>query len=91
MPIRCAYLTPFQSSFGHPDFNVAEITGILTKKREIMKIYIKRKEKEEETKMNLWDAFTNHLDSIYFPGATDSLDKKTLAFEYENFKACYIH
>jgi hypothetical protein len=55
-----------------------------------MKIYIKRKEKEEETKMNLWDAFTNHLDSIYFPGATDSLDKQTLAFEYENFKACYI-
>jgi hypothetical protein len=42
-----------------------------------------------EEKNNLWDAFVNHLEQIYFPGASELLDTKTIAFEYESFKKCY--
>ena len=42
-----------------------------------------------EEKNNLWEAFVNHLEQIYFPGASELLDRKTIAFEYEAFKACY--
>ena len=37
-------------------------------------------------KNNLWDAFKDHIDSIYFPGASELLDRQTLAFEFNNFQ-----
>ena len=40
-------------------------------------------------KVSLWDAFINHMDNVYFPGATESLDEKLIAFEYESFKNCF--
>jgi hypothetical protein len=43
--------------------------------------------KNRDEKQNVWDAFVNHLDQLYFPGAEDFLDRQTLAFEYE----AYIH
>lgn len=33
-----------------------------------------------------WDSFVVHFDSLYFPGASELLDKQTVAFEYERFK-----
>lgn len=36
---------------------------------------------------NYWDAFINHLDTIYFAGASELLDKKLIAFEYDAFKS----
>ena len=36
-------------------------------------------------KLNLWDAFVNHLDSLYFSGASELLDNQTIAFEYDSF------
>jgi hypothetical protein len=42
-----------------------------------------------EEKNNLWDAFIDYLENTYFPGASEVLDKQTIAFEYESFKACY--
>ena len=44
---------------------------------------------EEQVKTNIWDAFTDYLDSIYFPGASDILDTQTIAFEYDSFKNCF--
>ena len=41
---------------------------------------------EFNEKTSLWDAFTNYLDTIYFPGASELLDAKLIAFEYESFK-----
>lgn len=38
---------------------------------------------------NLWDAFVDHIDSVYFSGASELLDKQTLAFEYSQFKNDY--
>lgn len=45
--------------------------------------------REQTEKTNLWDAFTTHLETLYFPGASELLDRQTLAFEYEAFKQCY--
>ena len=42
-----------------------------------------------EEKNNLWDAFIDYLENTYFPGASEVLDKQTIAFEYEAFKNCY--
>ena len=49
----------------------------------------KNRREEEKTRTNLWDAFVNYLDSTYFPGASEILDTKLIAFEYEAFKNCY--
>jgi len=42
-----------------------------------------------EEKNNLWDAFVDYFENIYFPGAVELLDTKTIAFEYESFIKCY--
>jgi hypothetical protein len=49
----------------------------------------KNSKKEQTQQTNLWDAFVNHLDSTYFPGASELLDNKLIAFEYDSFKQCY--
>lgn len=43
----------------------------------------------EANETDLWDAFVVYLDANYFPGAAETLDIKTIAFEYEQFKSCY--
>jgi len=50
-----------------------------------MKFYIRNSKKEETEKVTTWEAFVNHIDSIYFPGAAESLAEETILFEYENF------
>ena len=45
--------------------------------------------KAQREKINLWDSFVNHLESIYFSGAAELLDSQTIAFEYQAFKDCY--
>jgi len=52
-----------------------------------MKPYSYKNSRQElNEKTSLWDAFTNYLDTIYFPGASELLDTKLIAFEYESFK-----
>ena len=51
--------------------------------------YRKNSQKELNEQTNLWDAFVNHLENTYFPGASEVLDTKLIAFEYEAFKSCY--
>jgi len=59
-------------------------------KLNIMKSYYRKNSKKElNEQTNLWDAFVNYLDTNYFPGASETLDTKTIAFEYEAFKSCY--
>lgn len=43
----------------------------------------------QETNNNLWEAFVNYLDSVYFEGAAELLDKELVSFEYETYKSCY--
>ena len=45
--------------------------------------------KEEKLKTDFWDPFVDHIESIYFTGASELLDKQTLAWEYNQFKNYY--
>ena len=49
----------------------------------------KNSREEQKVKTNLWDAFNDYLETTYFPGASELLDTKTIAFEYESFKKYY--
>lgn len=52
-----------------------------------MKSYHYKNSSKKSSKNNsLWDAFNNHLESVYFPGAADLLDIRLVAYEYETFK-----
>ncbi len=35
----------------------------------------------------LWKEFVNYIESLYFPGAIDTLDGSLIAFEFENHKS----
>jgi hypothetical protein len=48
-----------------------------------------KQRREEKQRINIWDAFVTHLETTYFPGASELLDKKLIAFEYEAFKTCH--
>lgn len=51
-----------------------------------MKTYRKNTAAEDQDKrQNLWEAFTQYLDSIYFEGAADLLDKELVSFEYNQY------
>jgi hypothetical protein len=52
--------------------------------------YTTYKNSQKELKENTtWEAFEDYLNSTYFPGASEVLDTKTIAFEYESFKRSY--
>ncbi len=40
---------------------------------------------EDDHNNGIWDAFVDHLNSVYFSGASEVLDKQTIAFEYDCF------
>jgi hypothetical protein len=54
-----------------------------------MKSFSYKNSRKESENQNLWDAFVNYLESTYFPGASEVLEPKLLAFEYNSFKECY--
>nr|WP_319998410.1 hypothetical protein [uncultured Draconibacterium sp.] len=43
----------------------------------------------EVSNTDLWDAFTSHLDTVYFSDASELLDKQTVAFEFELFRSYF--
>ena len=53
-----------------------------------MKTYqLKKSTKRELNETTpIWDAFKDHLENIYFPGAMELLAKDLIAFEYEAYK-----
>ena len=55
-----------------------------------MKSYTLKTNSQKLTEKNsLWDAFITHLESVYFSGASELLDKQLVAFEYEIFRDIY--
>ncbi len=40
---------------------------------------------DQDKRQNLWEAFTQYLDSIYFEGAAELLDKELVSFEYNQY------
>ena len=54
-----------------------------------MKTYtLKSAAKNQETN-TVWEAFVEYLETVYFEGAADELDKALLEFEYNSYKSCY--
>ena len=73
-------------------FLLADLPAGTGERHIILKINImksKSYKNSSEEKNNLWDAFVDYLENTYFPGASELLDTKTIAFEYEAFKSCY--
>jgi len=48
-----------------------------------MKSYNYDNSREKNQKTNPWDAFVSYLETTYFPGASELLDRKLIVFEYE--------
>ena len=48
-------------------------------------IRLKSASDNQPTRQNLWDDFVQHLESIYFEGAAELLDKELVSFEYNQF------
>ena len=55
-----------------------------------MNPYIEDHNRKELLSINKWEAFVDHIESIYFQGAPEVLDKSTLAFEYESFNSYHL-
>ncbi len=54
-----------------------------------MKTYtLKSAAKNQETN-TVWDAFVEYLETVYFEGAAEELDKELIEFEYTSYKSCY--
>ncbi|KKU32233.1 MAG: hypothetical protein UX45_C0021G0005 [Candidatus Uhrbacteria bacterium GW2011_GWF2_46_218] len=55
-----------------------------------MKTYrLKSAAEVQENSTNLWEAFVTYLDSVYFEGAAELLDKELVSFEYNAYISCY--
>jgi hypothetical protein len=48
-------------------------------------------ESEIANRKLLWDIFINYIETMYFSGAIEELDKKLISFEFENYKAYYLN
>jgi|GEM_PF-1442684 len=42
-----------------------------------------------EIRPTLWEEFIQYLDTIYFEGAAELLDKELVSFEYNAYLSCY--
>jgi hypothetical protein len=49
---------------------------------------LKSTAKNQDTN-TVWDAFVDYLETVYFMGAADELDKELVEFEYESYRICY--
>lgn len=43
-----------------------------------------------KTTKDLWDAFINYIEIIYYPGVIESVDSSLVDLEYESFKSFYL-
>jgi hypothetical protein len=50
-----------------------------------MKTYTLIKENDQERVNNLWESFIEYLNQVYFEGAVEILDSKTVSFEYQQY------
>lgn len=46
---------------------------------------IKPAAEDQGNRTTLWEEFTQYLDSIYFEGASEVLDKELISFEYNQY------
>jgi hypothetical protein len=54
-----------------------------------MKTYTSKSAKDNQDNSSVWEAFTEFLNSVYFEGASESLDPELIQFEYAAYLSCY--
>ena len=54
-----------------------------------MKTYSTKSAAKNQESITVWDAFVNYLETVYFEGAAEELDRELVNFEYEAYKSCY--
>ena len=54
-----------------------------------MKTYSLKSAAGTQENNNVWDAFVNYLETVYFEGAAETLEPELVNFEYEAYKSCY--
>jgi hypothetical protein len=86
-PLPIAIGTVFQFLIASHKFLLPKKPIIL--KFKIMKSSNYKNRSEKQNRLNLWDAFTDYLETTYFPGATELLETELIAFEYNAYVEAY--
>lgn len=54
-----------------------------------MKTYTLKTAAQINETNTVWEAFVEYLNSVYFEGAADELDRELIDFEYQSYLECY--
>ena len=54
-----------------------------------MKTYTSKSAKGNQDNSSVWESFTEYLNTVYYEGASESLDPELIQFEYSAFLSCY--
>jgi len=54
-----------------------------------MKTYTSKSAKQDQDNNSVYEAFVEYLNSVYFEGAAETLDKELINFEYAAYLSCY--
>ena len=54
-----------------------------------MKTYTLKSAKDNQDNSSVWESFTEYLNSVYFEGASESLDPELISFEYAAYLSSY--
>ena len=54
-----------------------------------MKTYTSKSAKQDQDNTSVYEAFVEYLNSVYFEGAAETLDKELINFEYAAYISCY--
>ncbi len=54
-----------------------------------MKTYTSKSAKDDQSNSSVWESFTEYLNTVYYEGASESLDPELIQFEYSAFLSCY--
>jgi hypothetical protein len=54
-----------------------------------MKTYTSKSSAAEQEANTVWEAFVSYLETVYFEGAAEELDRELVNFEFEAYKSCY--
>ena len=54
-----------------------------------METYTSKSAKDNDDNGSVWDSFIEYLNTVYYEGASESLDPELIQFEYSAFLSCY--
>ncbi len=54
-----------------------------------MKTYTSKSAQKDQDNSSVYEAFVEYLNSVYFEGAAETLDRELVRFEYETYLSYY--